>query len=165
MALQQGDKLGPYEILAPIGAGGRSDVHFMTEESSFMKSIVQMASSLAALTVLCSAQQPAERTIPARAIPVPTAVSPELQKLIAPAWSGSKSRMNLTSDEWKALQKRTDEGAAKDLQPTKQNFHVSVQEEKIAGVRVYRVKPRAIAPDNRKRLLVHVHGGAYVFFG
>jgi acetyl esterase/lipase len=72
--------------------------------------------------------------------------------------------MNLTSDEWKSLQKRRDEGAAKALQPIKQKFHVSVEEEKIAGVRVYRVKPQAIAPENRNRLLVHVHGGAYVFF-
>jgi acetyl esterase/lipase len=130
-----------------------------------MNSLVRVASSLAALTILCFAQQPAERTIPARTIPVPSTVSPELQKVIAPAWSGSKSPMTLTSDEWKALQKRTDEGRAKTLQPVKQKFHVSVQEEKIAGVRVYRVKPQAIATENRNRLLVHVHGGAYVFGG
>jgi epsilon-lactone hydrolase len=161
MLLFVGDRLG-YEILAPIGAGGRSDSH--SKESPSMKLLAGMASSLAALTVLCFAQQPAERTIPARTIPVPTTVSPELQKLIAPAWGGSTSPMKLTSDEWKTLQKRMDEGAAKTLQPIKQNLHVSVQEEKIAGVKVYRVKPEAIAPENRNRLLVHVHGGAYVFF-
>jgi acetyl esterase/lipase len=122
-----------------------------------------MASSLAALTFLCFAQQPAERTIPARTIPVPNTVSPELQKLIAPAWSGNKSPVKFTSEEWKALQKRRDEGSARALQLIKQNFHVSVQEEEIAGVRVYRVRPQAIAPENRNRLLVHVHGGAYVF--
>jgi monoterpene epsilon-lactone hydrolase len=130
-----------------------------------LKPIVRMASPLAVLTVLCLAQQPAERTIPARPIPVPTTVSPELQKLIAPAWSGSKAPIKLTSDEWKALQKRRDEAAAKTLQTVKQNFHVTVQEEKIAGVRAYRVKPQAIAAENRNRLLVHVHGGAYVFGG
>ncbi len=130
-----------------------------------MKSFVRMASSLAALAVFCLAQQPAERTIPARTIPVPTTVSPELQKLIAAAWSGSTSPMQLTSDEWKALQKRMNERAAKAMEALKQKFNVSVQEEKIAGVRVYRVKPAAIAPANRNRLLVHVHGGAYVFFG
>jgi epsilon-lactone hydrolase len=131
-----------------------------------MKLLARIASSfLATITVLCFAQQPSERTIPARTIPVPTTVSPELQKLIAPAWSGSKSPMKLTSDEWKELQKRMDEGAAKALLPIKQSFHVSVREEKIAGVRVFRVKPQAIAPENRNRLLVHVHGGAYVFFG
>ena len=86
-----------------------------------MKSLVRMASSLTALTVLCFAQQPAERTIPARTIPVPATVSPELQKVIAPAWSGSKLPLKLTSDEWKALQKRTDEERAKALQSVKQN--------------------------------------------
>src|SRR5579872_808801 len=124
-----------------------------------------MASSLAALSILCFAQQPVERTIPARTIPVPSTVSPELEKVIAPAWSGSKSPMTLTSDEWKALQKRRDEERAKGLQTVKQKFHVSVEEEKIAGVRVYRVKPQAIATENRNRLLVHLHGGAYVFGG
>ena len=129
-----------------------------------MKLFVRIALSTA-LTLLCLAQQRAERTIPARTIPVPTTVSPELQKLIAPAWSGSKSPMLLTSDEWKALQKRTDEGRAKALGAVKQKFHVTVEPEKIAGVPVYRVKPQTIAAQNRNRLLVHVHGGAYVFGG
>ena len=77
--------------------------------------------------------------------------------------SDSKSPMKLTGDEWKVLQKRRDEATAQALQPVKQKFHVSVQQEKIAGVRVYRVKPQAIAPENRNRLLVHLHGGGYVF--
>ena len=55
--------------------------------------------------------------------------------------------------------------AGKAEQALKQAFHVSVQPEKIAGVRVYRVKPQTIAPENRNRLMVHVHGGAYVFGG
>jgi epsilon-lactone hydrolase len=128
-----------------------------------MKSLVRMPFLLAPLAVLCFSQQPAERSIPARTIPVPTTVSPALQKLIAPAWSGSKAPMKLTNGEWKALQKRSDEGRAKALQPVKQKLNVSVREEKIAGVHVYRVKPQSIAAENRNRLLVHVHGGAYVF--
>lgn len=130
-----------------------------------MKSFARMASSSTALAVLCLAQQPAERTIPGRNIPVPTTVSPQLQKVIAPAWRGSKSPMTLTNDEWKAMQKQRDEAAGKAEQALKQSLHVTVQEEKIAGVRVYRVKPQTIAPENRNRLLVHVHGGAYVFGG
>lgn len=85
----------------------------------------------AACAVLCTGQQPPERTIPARTIPVPTTVSPEMQKLIAPAWSGSRSPMTLTSDQWKALQKQNDEASAKALQLVKQKFHVSLQEERI----------------------------------
>jgi len=119
---------------------------------------------LFALAGLATAQS-AERSIPARTIPTPTTVSPELQKLIAPAWSGNKGPLVLTSDEWKALQKRTDDARAKALQPVKQKLHVSVEEQKIAGVRVYRVEPESIAEENRNRILVHVHGGAYVFGG
>jgi monoterpene epsilon-lactone hydrolase len=129
-----------------------------------MKSLGRMA-SLAALTGFCLAQQPAERTIPARSLPVPTTVSPELQKLIAPAWSGAKSPMKMSSAEWKAMQKQSADGGAKAVQALKQKLNVSVQAEKIAGVKVYRVKPQAIAPENRNRLMVRVHGGAYVFGG
>lgn len=130
-----------------------------------MKPSMRTILLLASCAVLCAGQQSPERTIPARTIPVPTTVSPEMQKLIAPAWSGSKSPMTLTGDQWKALQKQSDEASAQALQPIKQKLHVSVQEERIAGVRVFRVKPQAIAPENRNRILVHVHGGAYVLGG
>jgi acetyl esterase/lipase len=127
---------------------------------------LQKATFLIALTVFgFAAERLAERSIPARTIPVPNTVSPELQKVIAPAWAGSKSGWNLSATEWKALQKQRDEAAAKAVQPLKQQLHVSVTEETIAGVRAYRVKPQTIAPENRNRLLVHVHGGAYVLGG
>src|SRR5262249_39635686 len=79
--------------------------------------------------------------------------------------AGSKVPMNLTAAEWKALQKRADDGQAQTLQTTKRKLGVTVAEEQIAGVRVYRVKPAVVAPENRNRILVHVHGGAYVFGG
>src|SRR6202008_4817639 len=121
------------------------------KERNSMKPSIRTIVFVAACAVLCAGQQPPERAIPARTIPVPTTVSPEMQQLIAPAWSGSKSPVTLTSERWKALQTQRDSDAAKALQPVKQKFHVSVQEERIAGVRVYRVKPQAIAPENRNR--------------
>jgi monoterpene epsilon-lactone hydrolase len=120
---------------------------------------------LAVLAVFGSVASAQERTIPARTIPTPTTVSPELQNLIAPAWAGSKTPMDLTAAQWKDLQKRQDEAQARALQTLKQKLLVTVSEEKIAGVRTYRVKPAAIAPENRNRILVHVHGGAYVLGG
>jgi epsilon-lactone hydrolase len=104
-----------------------------------------------------------DRNIPARTIPTPTTVSPELQKIIAPAWAGSKAPMNLTAAQWKEIQNQFDERSAKAAEAIKQAFRISVSEEKIAGVRAYRVKPPTIAAENRNRILVHVHGGAYVF--
>jgi epsilon-lactone hydrolase len=106
-----------------------------------------------------------ERTIPARTIPTPTTVSPQLQKVIAPAWSGTKTGWDITATQWKEIQKKTDEDRAKAARATREMFHLSVTEEKIAGVHVYRVKPQTIAPENKNRILIHVHGGAYVFGG
>ena len=34
----------------------------------------------------------------------------------------------------------------------------------IGGVKAYMVTPRNIPPENRNRLLIHVHGGCYVSF-
>ena len=128
---------------------------------------LEMATSgllfLALFTALCIAQSAPERMLPARPLPTPTTVSPELQKIIAAPWGRTKAPMNLTADQWKTLQKETDTERAKGTRASAQQFHVSVNEEKIAGVRVYRVKPESISDENRNRLLVHVHGGAYVY--
>jgi acetyl esterase/lipase len=121
--------------------------------------------SLCLVTGITTAQTAAERSIPARTIPTPTTVSPELQKVIAPAWRGSASAPKLTNEQWKALVKQADEAGAKSVESMKKQFHVTLTEQKIGGVRVYDVKPETVSEENRSRLLVHVHGGAYVFSG
>lgn len=126
---------------------------------------VRIGLFVVALSVLADAQSLPSRDLPARKIPVPATVSPELQKIIAPAWKGNNDALSFTPEQWKAFQKRADDGRAKALQPVKRRLHVTVEVQKIAGVRVYRVKPEAVAPENRTRLLVHVHGGAYVIGG
>jgi acetyl esterase/lipase len=45
----------------------------------------------------------------------------------------------------------------------RQHFEVDISERTIAGVRCYEVTPKNIPPKNRRRLLVTVHGGGYVF--
>jgi epsilon-lactone hydrolase len=123
---------------------------------------LQLALCTATLIPAAYAQ---ERTIPARTIPTPTTVSPELQKVIAPAAPEVRTGWKLTPEEWKQRQKQTDEARGKAAHGTRELFHVAVTEEKIAGVHVYRLKPPVIAPENKNRILVHVHGGAYVFGG
>jgi len=41
---------------------------------------------------------------------------------------------------------------------------VKVEPLTIGGVNAYMVTPRNVSPENRNRLLVHVHGGCYVSF-
>jgi monoterpene epsilon-lactone hydrolase len=128
-------------------------------------SVLLFAVSITPMTINGTAQTLPVRTIPARTLPTPATVSPEMQKLIAPAWDGSTAAVSKTTEQWKALIKQTDEPEAKHAESLATQLHVSVKEETIAGVRVYRVKPETIPAENRNRLLVHVHGGGYVYFG
>ena len=69
-----------------------------------------------------------------------------------------------TSDEWKL---RKDAGAAarlKELPALRDRLGVQVENTVIAGVNCYIITPRSIPEQNRNRLLVHFHGGYYVFF-
>jgi epsilon-lactone hydrolase len=40
---------------------------------------------------------------------------------------------------------------------------VSVEQTRIAGVNAYLVTPKTVAPNNANRVLMHIHGGGYVF--
>jgi acetyl esterase/lipase len=87
-----------------------------------------------------------------------------MQKAIAPAWTGDTAAKVMTKEQWKSSIHEDDEREAKRVEPLLQQFHVTLERQTIAGVPVYRVKPASIAPENRDRLLVHVHGGGYVAF-
>src|ERR1700731_1629307 len=99
--------------------------------------------------------------VPAKTLPVPTDVSPELQKLIAaprnPAWNA----LWKTGEQWRAS---ANAHAAKDVSPIPARLkplQVTMQSETIDGVRVYVVTPDVIPPEHRDKLLIHVHGGCY----
>ena len=126
---------------------------------------VRMALSFAVLTGMSALQSGSVRTIPARTIPTPTTVSPEMQKAISQAWKGSASTVTLTNEQWKELARRTNENVEKSLPSMREQLHVTVGSKRMGGVRIYSAKPETIAEGNRQRLLVHVHGGAYVFYG
>jgi hypothetical protein len=50
------------------------------------------------------------------------------------------------------------------LQVLRREQQVRVEPLTIAGVKAYMVTPENIPPENRNRLLIHVHGGCYVFW-
>lgn len=106
---------------------------------------------------------PRPRVVPARVIPVPTTVSPEMQKMIAaPVRRVSAAR---TVDEWRALQRESNEEVATDTRALVRLIGVTVTPTTIGGVKAFLVQPSQVAPGQRRRLLVHLHGGAYVFNG
>jgi epsilon-lactone hydrolase len=102
--------------------------------------------------------------VPARTIPVPTTVSPEMQKAIA-----AKPKFDLThvpqdADQWRAVQTLLDSFLAQRARELCKEFNITVTPITIADVPCFRLTPADIPPENRDRLLVGLHGGAYIFF-
>jgi acetyl esterase/lipase len=104
----------------------------------------------------------APRQVPAKTLPVPTDVSPEMQMVIAAPLREGWDAQWKTGEDWR---KAADAATAKSilaLPAMRKRLHVSVKPDIIDGVRVFIVTPDVISPEHRDKLLVHVHGGCYV---
>lgn len=126
---------------------------------------ISAALTLLFLSRFAVAQDTSPRlTVPAREIPVPNTVSPEMQKVMAQPVS-PPSAAPTSTEEWKKLQQQADEAAGKRVAAAAIFLGIKIEPTEIAGVKCYNIKPRTIAPGKEKQLLVHIHGGAFVFNG
>ncbi len=104
------------------------------------------------------------REVPARSLPVPDTVSPELQAVIgrplAPGWDVIPK----DAAEWRAMAAASAEVAAPDIAKIKERMGVRVARDEIAGVPVFRIAPAKAAERIAGRLAMHLHGGGYVLF-
>jgi epsilon-lactone hydrolase len=106
----------------------------------------------------------APRQAPAKTIPVPTEVSPQLQKLIASPLNPAWNILWTTGEQWRTA---ADAQAAKVMQTLpamRERLDVTVQASTINGVRVHIVTPNYIPPEHRDKVLVHIHGGCYELY-
>ena len=102
------------------------------------------------------------RIIPARTLPIPDTVSPQLRPVIAQAPDPAFVLVPETVAAWKA---RVADHAAKieaTLPALQRALNVTVTPDRIAGVHVFRVMPGRPAPHHAGQALVHLHGGARV---
>jgi acetyl esterase/lipase len=120
---------------------------------------------LASLLVTGASAQtaaPAALQVPAKTINVPSTVSPQLQIIIGAPLRSNWDIQPKTGEEWKPL---ADAGAVptiKNVPGMLERLKVKIEKTTIEGVRAYIVTPETIAPDNRNRQLIHMHGGCYV---
>jgi epsilon-lactone hydrolase len=105
---------------------------------------------------------PEPRSIPARTLPVPGTVSPEMQTLIAAPLPGNWNTAPDTVDEWRKLSAPS---AGRNLAALRERLGVKMETTTLGGVTVYTLTPQAIPAENQNRLLVHMHGGCYVLSG
>src|SRR5262249_61291205 len=76
-----------------------------------------------------------------------------------PNWNANPK----SAAEWKELiNKLADAGAPARLQ-AREKLGVTMEATVIGGVKAFVLTPKEVPPVNRNRLLVHVHGGGYVY--
>jgi epsilon-lactone hydrolase len=124
--------------------------------------------TLAAAVLLATAfssfaqQPPPGRDVPARTIPVPDSVSPQMQKLIGNPVHERWLSEPKTPEEWRAMVKRAHDATVAGLPRVRDALGVTVEAASMGGVPVFVVTPRAFPERNRNRVLLHLHGGARV---
>ena len=113
-------------------------------------------------TAIAQSQAPFVLDVPAKSVPVPTTVSPQMQKIIGLPLRSNWNVLPKTGEEWKPV---ADAGAAatiKNIPGISERLKVKVEQATMNGVKVFIVTPDVIAPNNLNRLLIHMHGGCYV---
>ncbi len=130
--------------------------------------LASLALAFAALTHpafaprLALAQGLAPRELPAQTIPVPETVSPQVQRMIAAPLSPTWNVIPTTPEGWKEQVAAGARAAIAGLPALREALRVKVEPTTIDGVKAFLVEPAEIPPENRNRLLVHVHGGCFV---
>jgi epsilon-lactone hydrolase len=122
------------------------------------------AIALSAPHAIAQTPTPGPREVPAKTVPVPDTVSPQMQKLIAAPLTPTWNVIPKTPEEWKAQVDASAAALMRGLPALREQLRVKVEPMTIDGVKAYMLTPEVIPSENRNRLLVHVHGGCFMSF-
>ena len=81
-----------------------------------------------------------------------------IQAPISPTWKDFPK----TAEAWKTQTLSAAGAAARVLPAMRDALKVKLEPMTIDGVKAFSLTPETVAPENRNRLLIHVHGGCYV---
>ena len=104
-------------------------------------------------------------SVPAKTLQVPTAdISPAMQAFIAKPLNPDWNFHPKTGAEWRAMADKIAAGVVPGLPAMQERLHVKVDHQTIDGVRVAVVTPDSVPAANADKVVIHVHGGCYVYF-
>ena len=129
----------------------------LTSRSAFVSTLLFLATG-----VFAQSAPLAPREVPAKTVPVPNTVSPELQQIIAQPLRSGWNTPPKTAEGWKQLAETIRAGAAPNVEAMRQRLRVQVEPGMLAGVKIYTITPEKIFARNSDRTLVQIHGGCYV---
>jgi acetyl esterase/lipase len=102
------------------------------------------------------------RSIPAKTLPVPSDVSPGMQKIIAAPLPPTWNQLWTTGEQWRAAANQQAVAAIAALPAIRERLHVSMTSSTMNGVRIHTLKPDVIPPEHKDKILIQIHGGCYV---
>jgi monoterpene epsilon-lactone hydrolase len=101
--------------------------------------------------------------VPAKALPTPTAdISPEMQALVGAPLNPNWNKLWRTAEEARAFADMRAANTVRTIPGMLERLHVKSEASNIDGVRVHTLTPDDIPPENKDKLLIHVHCGCYV---
>ncbi len=108
------------------------------------------------------------REVPAKTLAVPTTVSPQLQRSISNAAllpRDALMRTPQTREQWLGMASANNALSLARLAALRERFPAKVVEREVGGVLTREVTVADAGPANANRVLIHLHGGAYVING
>jgi len=124
--------------------------------------LICLAISAALLALSAYGQTLAPREVPAKSIPVPSTVSPQMQAIIAQPLRTNWDKPPTTPEGWKQLADSIAATVAPQIPAMSERMDVKIEPSTLNGVRIYTITPNNIPAANKNRLAIHVHGGCYV---
>jgi len=100
-----------------------------------------------------------------RTLPLPSAASSQLQAAIQDFSPPDRSVFPTSDAEWLVKIEQAGERSAPGISIMLEQTPVDVVQDRLAGVKIHRVTPDQVSPENEKRLFLYAHGGAYVYGG
>jgi acetyl esterase/lipase len=97
-----------------------------------------------------------------RVIPVPKSLSPEAkQYLMTPPWGDTLPNFDGQVPAWE-IRAKVDAGLKELAAAARAVYPVAISEKTIGGVRCDLVTPPKVPDDNKSKVLINLHGGAFV---
>jgi len=108
-------------------------------------------------------------TIKEKKLPLPSCASKEIQNVLStlnqPNVEARRNFKPKSKEEWLEWIDYSREIGTEGAKEWAKKYHVSIKQERINGVNVYRLIPDSLSKENREKLFIYLHGGAYLFGG
>lgn len=103
------------------------------------------------------------RMVPAKTLPIPRDVDAEIAAAIAAPYGDLAKLAGLDADGWRAATRQFAETLGPMVAQLGQAMGVSVEPVTVGATKAYMVTPREVPERHRDDLIIHFHGGGWVF--